>query len=409
MAMPKRSSRPPFSMNSGAKIIDLVQLLWGCFWGPLWVFALHPALRGRRHKHWVVGGHRGRLYSDNARALEREARRRGRRIYWIANPSSRRAISKQGPTVLVRHSWAARRAISTAEALIYSHGEDDLDAMMAWLRGRTALRCYLNHGHNLLKAGGVYEPGWDQQPRLIRAFRAWLITDCDRFFCVSSIEQSYFELSYPMHRGKFRLGGGAHLDDFLPVSASPRKTIFWFPTFRQSQSARQALQDHIWKVIRDPRLQAWLEEHDYQFLIGGHINSDPDSSPSLPHRFRLVQPADIADTIKTSEVLVSDYSSVLFDFLLFERAPILFAFDLQDYCKSRYLYQDYSSINYAVHVNSPHELVAALCSRATHDPSLLGRVRAARHRFLPEGDRFAAQTYDAILHELAAHCEDDVS
>jgi hypothetical protein len=40
----------------------------------------------------------------------------------------------------------------------------------------------------MLKAGGVRLPGWQRQPALVRAWRRWLMTDCDRLLCASAVE-----------------------------------------------------------------------------------------------------------------------------------------------------------------------------------------------------------------------------
>ena len=393
---------PP--MLRTGRFLDLWHLIWGCLLGPVWVFLLHPLWRqqaARQQKRpWVIGGHRGRVYADNSAAVEQVARSQGQHVLWIANRCSAPIIGATGVHVLVRHSWAARRAISSAEVLVYSHGEDDLDAMMAWLRGRSALRCYLNHCLNLMKAGGVYEPGWGQQNCLVRGLRRWLITDCDRFYCASEVEMRNFERSYPMHQGKFRYGGGAHLDDIMAQRAPAGRRIYWFPTFRESPSARKRLLSVIREVVSSPRLQAWLLENDYEFFIGAHVNTT-EAPLTLEAPFVRADPARLIRDLGSTEILISDYSSIVFDFMMYDRVPILFAFDLLDYQKSRYFYQDYETIDYALHARTVPELVEAIIAHTTQSSHLVTRLAHAKAQLLPPGTHFALRTYQAILADLS--------
>lgn len=72
---------------------------------------------------------------------------------------------------------------------------------------------------------------------------------------------------------------------------------------------------------------------------------------------RPVIPADLADfavdlteemtieeLLMVSEICISDYSSLVFEFSLFERPMIFFAYDLEDYCDWRGFYYDYGQM-----------------------------------------------------------------
>src|SRR5690606_10153017 len=139
---------------------------------------------------WVIGGHRGRLYADNSSEVERAARAQKRHIVWIANSPLAESLRAHGVVALPRHSWAARRAISTAQVLIYSHGEDDLDLLMLLLRGRSALRVYLGHSLSLLKAGGVLDPIMARGGQILGSARRFLMTDCEVILAASEAERA---------------------------------------------------------------------------------------------------------------------------------------------------------------------------------------------------------------------------
>lgn len=365
-----------------SRILSYARTVWSLLWGMLWVTALHPAWR-RRHAspHWVIGGHRGRHYGDNSAAVEAEARRQGKEVVWIANPELAERLARQGVTVLVRHSLAARKAISTASLLIYSHGEDDLDLLQIWLRGRTAPRVYLDHCMCTLKAGGMTEPSLLSAPWPIRLAKTWLLTRWDYVLCASEEVRKNFHDCYPMNPlspDRARLSGGAHLDEWQKgLKAPPKRQIYWFPTFRETPKARAQLRATMRAVISDARLRNWLQTNSYRFLIGVHINSNEKTlAPSEP--FALAPLESLTRDVSESELFISDYSGVVYDFLLLERPQILFAFDLEDYKKHRHLFGTYEDRDFALHPRTAPELVEILTTETWRDPRL--RERAAQHR-----------------------------
>ena len=109
----------------------------------------------------------------------------------------------------------------------------------------------------------------------------------------------------------------------------------WAPTFRGNAA--------------HPQLAGLEEIEQAQQLLGGdwylirkvhpHLDSrEKRSNCSLPTEELL----DVAD------VLITDYSSVLFDYLIFEKPAVLFAPDLSDYEKNRGFYIEYRSLPFPI-------------------------------------------------------------
>jgi len=383
---------------------SLVSLGLAAVTGVIWAIFLHPFWKAMRPKgggYWVIGGHRGRHYGDNAAGVEAEARRRGVPIVWIADEGARQLAKEAGAETLVRNSWAARKAISQATALIYSHGEDDLDLLLILLRSRSAPRFYLGHSLSLLKAGGVTEPALRDAFIVLRWIRAWLITRWDWVLCASDEEAENFKLCYPMAEGTTLLGGGAHLDQWAVAKEHPpKRRLYWFPTFRDTAATRAELEGIIREVLSSESLRNWLLENDYEFFLGSHINSDgPDTALEAPFFRRPL--THLVEDIRESEVLISDYSGVVFDFLLLERPQVLFAFDLDEYQETRVLYGSYDSLDFALHPRTSAELVEMIVGGAFDDESLQIAARERRKKSLPARDgEFAAGSVDQILATL---------
>lgn len=374
-----------------------LSLLWSLLWAPLWLLVLHPLWRrNKQHGLWVIGGHRGRLYADNASEVERSARARGKTTLFLANRPLVARLFEDGVPAALRNSWRARRAISQAEALIYSHGEDDLDLCALLLRGRTAPRIYLNHSLNFLKAGGVTDPRWNTGGPLVRAVRSFLLTDCDVVLAASEAEAVTLKQAYPMHN--VRLGGGAHLDAWQRAGSSPAKRrIYWFPTFRESGAAKAELQRVMSELFYSKGLAAWLQREGYEFFVGTHINRETQGVQTPPSPFVLRSPHQLVQDVAAAELLISDYSGIVFDYLLLGRPQIHFTFDLDDYLSKRALFTSHRDLKFGLQVQTVNELVQALVSGAWRDEALTLAARAERNRCLPPGEEdFASRSVHAI-------------
>lgn len=116
-----------------------------------------------------------------------------------------------------------------------------------------------------------------------------------------------------------------------------KKIILWAPTFRGSasapvlagQDAVQKLQDSLdpgWLVIK--KVHPHLEEKERL------LHGSPASNCRIPAE-RLLPVTDL---------LITDYSSILFDYLLLDKPFLLFAPDLDEYERKRGFYIDYPSL-----------------------------------------------------------------
>jgi len=97
-----------------------------------------------------------------------------------------------------------------------------------------------------------------------------------------------------------------------------------------------------------------------------------------------------------AEVVVTDYSSVLFDYLAVDRPLVFFAYDRAGYTTARGFYFDYESVTPGPVVTETETLCAALddaieAARGGSDPYTADR-RQVRERFCPIEPGDAAAT-----------------
>lgn len=116
------------------------------------------------------------------------------------------------------------------------------------------------------------------------------------------------------------------------------KIILYMPTFRDSEI-------EFFETVKLEELEEFLREKNYFFCVKLHCKS------KLKKRFMEIKSAHIhiipseADPycyIKNSDLLVTDYSSIYFDYILSGKPIIFFDYDYEEYIsKSRELYFDY--------------------------------------------------------------------
>lgn len=122
-----------------------------------------------------------------------------------------------------------------------------------------------------------------------------------------------------------------------------RKIIFYMPTFRDSE-------EKFFKIISLNQLNRYLLEHQYLFCVKLHPKS------KLKRQFETLErngnPIIVLQAqddpylfLKKADMLITDYSSIFFDYLYFNRPIVFFDYDREEYVKqSRKFYFDYDKI-----------------------------------------------------------------
>lgn len=146
--------------------------------------------------------------------------------------------------------------------------------------------------------------------------------------------------------------------------AQGKKIALWAPTFRGNAAM--------------PRLEGLSEilqaakelEKDWYFVIKAHPHVDAHGR---------VSNCDIPteELYAAADVLITDYSSVLFDYLIYKKPAVLFAPDLKQYETSRGFYLDYEAVPYP-HTTTREELVRAVCLCGQWNEEHSGEVEAFR-------------------------------
>lgn len=129
----------------------------------------------------------------------------------------------------------------------------------------------------------------------------------------------------------------------LPVTRG-RSVILFAPTFR-GRSARGA--EYPVDVVDVPALHALCTERDAIAVIRMHPFVTARVEIAEAYRDRVVDASDLAvdtnDLLLISDLLITDYSSLIFEFSSLGRPMLFFAYDLEEYAATRDTYEPYES------------------------------------------------------------------
>lgn len=117
--------------------------------------------------------------------------------------------------------------------------------------------------------------------------------------------------------------------------AHDKKILLWAPTFRGKASSPDALDNETFLNLQEKLGDEWL------VLIKHHPHDDAVAK-NPKYRSNCTIPSE--RLLPVIDFLITDYSALVSDFLLYERPFILYAPDLDDYEKTRGFFLDYRSI-----------------------------------------------------------------
>lgn len=137
-------------------------------------------------------------------------------------------------------------------------------------------------------------------------------------------------------------------------AAETKKIILYAPTFRGQITSATAPD-----VLDFEQLKSALGE-EYIFLVKHHplVKKRPAIPSSCSDfAFDVTTELSIEDLICTADICISDYSSLVFEYSLFEKPMLFLAYDLDEYFDWRGFYYDYFEFSPGPIVKSTEEVI----------------------------------------------------
>ena len=170
------------------------------------------------------------------------------------------------------------------------------------------------------------------------------------------------------------------LKETIPQSKN-KKVILYAPTFRGHTA------DAVSPDFLDYRKAAEALSGDYILLVKHHPHVK--KPPVIPQEcrdfaFDVTKTLDIDTLLCIRDICISDYSSLIFEFSLFERPMIFFAPDRNDYIDWRGFFYDYSDFTPGDIANTTEELIASV--KKLEDGFDKAQVKAFKGKFMSACD-----------------------
>lgn len=301
----------------------------------------------------VFQSYYGRGYGDNPKYVAEALRKTGELIdfVWVVNSSENPDLPDGFRTVKFR-SFRYIYEMSTARVWVDNCRKErclkkkDQYYMQTW------------HGGMGMKKAENMAPEKLSEGYLRAAKRD--ASQCDVMLAFCDTQTEDFRKFYWYPEGEILKEGLPRNDRLLTSSANEVarirqvfgikedcKLLLYAPTFRQNHDLSvynidysrcvAALEKRFggtWKVL--------LRLHPNIFKLSDQLFFDPDIVVNVSYH------PDMQELYMIADMLITDYSSVIFDFLLTERPSMLYAADIAQYRQERDYYFDFSEIPFAL-------------------------------------------------------------
>lgn len=184
-----------------------------------------------------------------------------------------------------------------------------------------------------------------------------------------------------------------------------RRVLFYMPTFRDWSNTADRVIPIDWA-----RLDRTLDARGGVLYCKLH----PGDRANLPdvgalRRIRLLPSGmDPYPLLRHTDALISDYSSIFFDYLMLDRPILFYPYDLADYERySRSLYDDYATVTPGPKAHDAASLDAMVAELLARYDAEAERFRGERERvrarfFEHVDDRASARLFETLLTRVAA-------
>jgi CDP-glycerol glycerophosphotransferase (TagB/SpsB family) len=379
------------------------------FFIPFWhIIRLYP----RSNKIWVFGSWFGKKYGDNSKALFEHINRNHpdyKSIWLSRNPDVINSLRKDGYKSYHVNSFMGIWYSLNAGFIFVSSSKIDINYL--FINGAKWIQLY--HGAPLKKVGldddysksdsffqrkivkylfpFVYEFNFHLTTALSNEFSSIL---CSAF----NLSSSQIEITgFPRNDNLFAKNSEEIIDEINTKFNNPIK-ILYLPTFRSETEKKDLFGGY---GFNPTDFQRFLEKINGVLISKGHFVDQSVSNDSSIERIFHLSDSDIKDVYvlaKDSNFLLTDYSSILFDYLLTDNPIIFTAFDLKEYIsKNRQLYFQYEDVISGPVVKDWNDVMLKVEEILDHDNYLELRKKQ-KARFHAYHDNLNAErVYQAIL------------
>jgi CDP-glycerol glycerophosphotransferase len=328
----------------------------------------------------------GKQYSDNPRYIYEELRRSGARLDTTWSYASTRRGFPKDATLVRRGSWAYYLALARAEFWVDNQGFPE------GLRKRRATT-YLQTWHgSAYKRMGLDHPRLksdvqaeqDRLRRMVERFDCFLVRsgyDVDTLVKGLGVKAELLPVGYPRNDALITGGDAVELEVLRRDLGldDGRQVVLYAPTYRTGPDGEPI------RNLEPPfDLARFADElgDSLVLLVRPHYLCTVALPPGMRHAVRGVgQVSDLTALMLISDALVTDYSSIMFDYALLDRPMVFFTPDEEEVAHVRGSYFDLARHAPGPIVGTETGLLAALADLESVREEYAGSRRSFVERF----------------------------
>ncbi|WLV24933.1 CDP-glycerol glycerophosphotransferase family protein [Aciduricibacillus chroicocephali] len=320
--------------------------------------------RGTGRPIVLVGGNLGEKYEDNASVLHSylTRERADLDVYWLYDPSTSYVQEKQIPNAIPLGSLRNYMLFFKADYSFHGHSiiYDIAPHIEKYIfLNRRTIITHVSHGIEGFKKILI-------QPEDIP-----LLKRTDYFNCASQHEKDIKQFEWKIPEQKLTITGMPRFDRFATnIPAKKVKRILMMMTWREwlldldeaafmensyfQQTQKLVSNPQIRQLIRDGELEIICALHPFMKRFESHFRGLAKDEPNI--KFFSFNEISIQDEVILADMLLTDYTSVSWDFLYMNKPIIFFTFDLDEFVAKRGTYMDLNKDLYGYKADTIEEV-----------------------------------------------------
>lgn len=217
--------------------------------------------------------------------------------------------------------------------------------------------------------------------------------------CIAENISKYKVLGYPRNDYLFKSDGINNLNHLIENSTKFNKIILFMPTWRRSnldiEEERKRANIFLFSDFESRDFNKFLIENNYLFVMKFHPNEEKimidQFSKEIKSNMTIItnellsdKNKDFYEIVNSSDILITDYSSICFDYLLINKPIIFINSDIDSYKEERgLLVEVYDDWTPGFKVDNSKDLSKAIKKALNEDPHVLDRQKLLNkiHRY----------------------------
>ncbi len=180
----------------------------------------------------------------------------------------------------------------------------------------------------------------------------------------------------------------------LLTTDSYTKKILYAPTYRRGQSTLPLSQ-----ILDLTKLTSWLAEKNYLLVITLHPKYLAQERLQSGAGLYFCPPSDLYPLLEHFDILINDYSSLIYDFLLLDKPIIFFPYDLEEYTTREGLAFPYETYTPGPKAYDTDGLISALEATVVQDVYGAKRKQVRDTYFVHSDGHASERIVQALLEE----------